>query len=209
MRAATPTAVEELPLTSAHVTALRHANRCQRQWQLGFIACPATIAALMPLLPMAGRRPTLWHGLAAVALVVVIAAVLDWLLYRRPLAAALRRGVYFRASGPIRIYEPRRRGATVYVGDVAIKHVPQQISSGLHSLPWGTLDYEPRVHAVIEERDADGELLARYHGYRPDADRFDVRTLPSITAGVLCGVGGTTIFVLLLYTLVAAIWGTG
>jgi len=56
----------------------------------------------------------------------------------------------------------------VHVGDVTIEYAPNDICTRLRDLPWGTVDYVPRVHAVIEQRDADGELLYRYPGYRPD-----------------------------------------
>jgi hypothetical protein len=131
----------------------------------------------------------------------VAGLVVDWFAWRRPLAAAIHQGVYFRATGPIRIITGRRAG-TVFVGDVVVKYVSLDICSALRDLPWGTIDYAPRARMVIEQRDADGELLYRYPGYRPDANRFDRLPMPSVLMGFLCGVGVTTLFMLAMFALV-------
>jgi hypothetical protein len=135
-------------------------------------------------------------------------AVADWLFYRIPLYSAIDEGVYVRATGPVRVlrsFGQDNSGGTVSVGDVKVKHVPTEICNDLRSLAWGTIDCVPVAHAVIEERDADGELLYRYPGYRPDADRFDTRPLPNVFVGILCGVGIGTVFMFCVFALFVAI----
>jgi hypothetical protein len=192
----------ELALTPAHVDALRHHIRSQRQWFLGTIAFATTTAAMMPLLPIPGQAPSVWNVLMAVAFTVGVAVVADWLFWRMPLTDAIGEGVYYRKSGPIRTFTTPKRGTHVTVGDVRINYVPDKIGTQLRDLPWGTLDYVPRVRIAIELRDADGELLYRYPGYRPDADRFDVRPMPSILVGILCGIGTCTVVMLCMFALV-------
>jgi hypothetical protein len=138
-----------------------------------------------------------------VGYIAALALALDWYCWGRHLAATLREGVYLRTTGPIRISRAGRGGATVLVGGAAIRFVPVAMSGDLRDLPWGTLDYVPRLHAVIEQRDADGELLYRYAPYRPDPDRFEARPRPSVLAGILCGVGTCTIVMLCTFALVA------
>ena len=192
----------QLALTPAHIEALRHHVRSERQWLLGALALAATVVALMGLMPVPATAPHFWNGMSGVAFMAVVAPVADWLFWRRKLAAAIHQGVYFRVTGPIRTYSTRSSGTNVYVGDVTIRYVQNACASELRELAWGTVDYVPGVYAVIEQRDADGELLYRYHGYRPDADKFDRRPMPSIVAGILCGIGVGTLFMLCIFAIV-------
>ena len=162
----------ELPLTPAHVKALRHHIWSQRRWFLGTFALATAFGGLVALLPNAGRAVPFWNVVSGLSVAVGMTFVADWLFWRRPLEAAIRRGVYHRATGPIRTscgVSPTTTGTDrVYVGDVTIKNVPFSIASELRRLPWGILDYVPGLHVVIEQRDTDGELLYRYPWYRPD-----------------------------------------
>jgi hypothetical protein len=85
---------------------------------------------------------------------------------------------------------------------VPIGTVQSPMSLGLRDLPWGTVDCAPRVRAVIEQRDADGELLFRYAGYRTDPDPFEVWQVPSLVVGILCGVGSSTVVTFCTFALV-------
>jgi hypothetical protein len=197
----------ELPLTPPHSEALRHHIRSERQWFLGCVAFSATFAGLLPLIPVLGKDPFTWDWLMILGYIVGLALVMDWFFWRRPLEATIRHGVYLRATGPIRIFTNSRGRASVHVGDVRIGHLPAAMYSELCDLPWGTVDCVPRLHAVIEQRDADGELLHRYAAYRPDADRFDVRPMPSIITAILCGIGSGTLAMLCMLALVTWIVG--
>ena len=196
----------ELPLTPAHVEALRHHIGWERRWFLGLIAGCATFGAFMPLVPGAGGDGRMLEGLILAGLMFAFGLVLDWFSWRRPLAAAIRQGTYARTTGPIRITDFRDSG-WVSVGKVTITRVATRICSGLRNLSWGTIDYAPRTHFVIEQRDADGELLYRYPGYRPDADTFDVRPIPSVFVGILCGIGSCTVIMLIAFGFIAWFMG--
>ena len=198
------TATVELPLTPAHVEALRHHISAERQWYLGFVAFGATFGALLPLVPVGGENARFLDGLLAAGVALVIGVFFDWFFWRGPLAAALKQGTYFRTTGPIRISNLRRSGH-VQIGDVRIKHVSWRISDELRSLPWGTIDYAPRTRFVVEQRDADGEMLYRYPGYRPDADKFDARPMPHVIVGILCGIGSCTVLMVALFALFALV----
>jgi hypothetical protein len=167
----------ELPLSQAHVQALRHHVWSQRRWFLGTFAVAIAFGAFVALLPNAGRAVRLWDVVLAFSVAASMVLVADWLFWRRPLEAAVRHGVYLRTTGPIRTsctMNPSSDGTDyVSVGDVTIKHVPFSNASELRRLPWGTLDYVPGVHIVIEQRDADGELLYRHPEYRPDYPAVD------------------------------------
>jgi hypothetical protein len=192
----------ELPLTPAHVEALRHHIAWERRWFLGLIAASATFGAFMPLVPRAGQDGRVLEGLMLAGFIFAFGLVLDWFVWRRPFAAAIRQGTYSRTTGPIRITEFHDSG-WVSVGKVTITRVATRIGSELRNLPWGTIDYAPRTRLVVEQRDADGELLYRYPGYRPDADKFDVRPIPSVFMGILCGIGSCTVIMLIAFGFIA------
>lgn len=157
---------------------------------------------LLPFSLGLSQSPSLSSVLGLLACVAGSALVIDWFCWRRPLGAAIRAGTYLRATGPIRISTPGRHGSTVYAGDVRMSYVQFPLHVHLRDLPWGTIDCVPRVRAVIEQRDADGELLYRYAGYRPDPDPFEVRQMPSLIVGILCGVGGSTLVTFCTFVLV-------
>ena len=58
---------------------------------------------------------------------------------------------------------------------------------------------------MVEQRDSDGRLLYRYPGYRPDADKFDVSSRPSVLMGTLYGVGSSTGVMMALFALIVFI----
>jgi hypothetical protein len=138
---ATPTDVQpstlELPLTPAHIAALRHHVRKERQWFLGSISFATAVGVLVPFSLIPSQSPSLWNVLGLVAYVTGLALVMDWFFWRRPLGAAIREGTYLRATGPIRISTAGRHGATVYAGDVRISYVQFPMYVGLRDLPWG------------------------------------------------------------------------
>jgi hypothetical protein len=197
-----PTSTLELPLTPAHIAALRHHIRKERQWFLGLMSFGIAAGMLLPFSLGLSRSPSLSSVLGLLVYVAVLGLVMDWFFWRRPLASVIRKGTYLRATGPIRISTAGRNGATVYAGDVTISYVQSPMSLGLRDLPWGTIDCVPHVRAVIEQRDADGELLYRYAAYRPDPDPFEVRQMPSLVVGVLCGIGCSTVVTFCTFALV-------
>ena len=203
---ATPADVQtstlELPLTPAHIAALRHHIRKERQWFFGLASFGTAVGVLLPFSWGLSPSPSLSSVLGLVAYVAGLALVMDWFFWRRPLGAVIREGTYLRATGPIRISTAGRYGSTVHAGDVRISYVQSPMSLGLRDLPWGTIDCVPRIRAVIEQRDADGELLHRYAGYRPDPDPFEVRQTPSLIVGILCGVGSSTLVTFCMFALV-------
>ena len=197
-----PTSTLDLPLTPAHIAALRHHIRKERQWFLGLMSFGIGVGMLLPFGWGQSQGPSLSSVLGLLVYVAVLGLVMDWFFWRRPLGAAIRSGTYLRATGPIRISAPGRYGSTVHAGDVRISYVQSPMSLGLRALPWGTVDCVPRLRAVIEQRDADGELLYRYAGYRPDPDPFEVRQMPSLVVGVLCGIGSSTVVTFCTFALV-------
>src|SRR6266508_1031137 len=130
----TQTLTLELTLTPAHIAALRHHVRSERQSFLGIVAFCATVGALLPLIPIPSRVASLWEGLMIIGYVFGLAAVMDWLWWRRPIEAAVRQGVYCRTTGPISISTAGHHGASVYVGDVLIQYVPVAMYGELREL---------------------------------------------------------------------------
>src|SRR5688572_1935475 len=184
----------ELPLTPAHIFALRHHVRSERRWILGFTAAATTVALLLAVHAF-GIRPSWFMLLLAIAgCFAGFGFLMDWLGRRRGHEAELRTGVYYRVSGPIRVYRGRDTGR-IEVGDVTIHYISSVICASLRDLPFGYVDYAPRSRLVIEQRDADGELLYRFPAYRPDDDPTVTRRLPSLVAPILWGMGGATMFV--------------
>jgi hypothetical protein len=85
---------------------------------------------------------------------------------------------------------------------VKIHYVSSVICAKLRDLPFGYVDYAPRSRVVVEQRDADGELLYRHPAYHPDGDPAVTRRLPSLMKAVLWGAGLSTLFVLVILALV-------
>jgi hypothetical protein len=193
----------ELPLTPTHVHALRHHVRSQRQLFLGATAAATTVALLLAVHAV-GVRPSWFVLLLAITgCFAGFGYLMDWLGWRRGHEAELRAGVYYRASGPIRIYRGRDTGR-IEVGDVKIHYISSAICASLRELPFGYVDYAPLSRLVIEQRDADGEVLYRFPAYRPDDDPTVTRRLPSLMKPIIWGAGLGAVFVLAMLAL-----GTG
>jgi hypothetical protein len=193
----------ELPMTPDHRVAVRHFAKSERQVVLGMVAFVFTIVLPLPFAPGRGQ-PELGNVLIAELALLFIALAADSLLWRRSAEVALRRGVFVRASGPIRVRKGRR-SSTIYIGDVTVKYVSAAFADQIRALPWGMLDYAPRARVVFEQRDADGELIYRNPTYRPEA-LDDVGPEPSIRKGIAWGVAIAAAFhlvALLIFFLVA------
>lgn len=192
----------ELPLTPAHIFALRHHVRSERQTNIGFIAAGVTFALLLPAIPFERQAVPVWFGLVVGGCIAGLCVLVDWLGWRRGHEAELRQGVYYRVSGPIRSSMGSDRGS-VQVGDVTIKHISNITCRKLRDLPFGYVDYAPRSRLILEQRDADGELLYRDSAYRPDDDPAVTRRLPSLTKACIWGAGSCIVSVLSLLALFA------
>jgi hypothetical protein len=94
-----PAVTMELPLTPAHVFALRHHVRSERQWLIGAVAAGATFALLLSALPFSGRPIPFLIYIYIAAFVVGVGLIFDWLGWRRAHEADLRKGIYYRVSG--------------------------------------------------------------------------------------------------------------
>ena len=177
----------ELPLTPAHRVAVRHHVNGLRQFPLGAMAGVMVFAVARGLAPdqlSAGLGTTVGLTLG----LFLLAVWADYLIWRRPAEVELERGVFFRASGPIRVsYEGKNTG-TIHVGDVRVRYVDTSIATKIRELPLGTVDYLPGTRIVLEQRDADDALVYRHPKFRPEAPDT-LGPEPSIRKAIAWGAG--------------------
>src|SRR5688572_24398114 len=82
MATSEPTEQIELPLTPAHVVALRHHVRSQRQTYLGFMAAGVTVALLLSAIPVPGQAIPFWLSVSIGGGIAGIAFGADWFYWR-------------------------------------------------------------------------------------------------------------------------------